>query len=376
MMRPPTPPRTESSDAGAAAVVSPVGSPRALQRQAPARNPSPPPTPPPPHRHGRTASNGGSSVHSLERSLSSSSFSPSVAAAENEQIRRLSKTIKRNVRDYGAKHASTVQLRIQMGNVCFRHGDLVGAANAYKKAVEACDSPGEPLATAYLNLGTVYWRSGEISYAIHCLERSLQVLEMVDTAAAASSSKPPPQQQRGHTKTDESSSATATAASAHHQLGLCHSLNGDWTRAMASLERAKAIRSAAPAGNGGGGGPIAVAQTVDAMGQVHRLRGEHEAALACHDRALALLSGVPGAAATTVATLLHVADAHAAAARPLDALEVLHQSRALQLSANVNSNSNTAAQYRHTLDTMAQLYDETGYPQHAAEVRLEADRCA
>lgn len=264
-------------------------------------------------------------------------------APNTDLIKALKLAVERNIRDYGEKHPTSVQLQIKLGNVYFRQGNLVGAASAYKQAVEMCDAPGEPLSTAYLNLGTVYWRSGEIPFAIQCLQQALQVNEMGFCG------------QKDHTST--------TVASAFHQLGICYSLSNDWTNALYSLERARSIRSRVS------GGAVSVAQTMDAIGKVHFMQGQFDVAMTCHEQALILLhtAGVTD----TAATLQNMANVHVGASMPDVALAVLEQVRKVQNTVGIGTAAK-AALHRQTLLMMADLYDETGCPEQASQQRREA----
>ena len=194
-----------------------------------------PPTPPPPQLHRTASSPGGipNSPETFHRRRFSTADEIDIEKiiqtnTPNDLVLAINKSIEQNIRDYGETHPTTVQLHIQMGNVCFREGSLVDAATAYRRAVDACsdDTPsGDYLSTAYLNLGTVYWRSGQIPYAIHCLKQALQTHEMHVAQLGQSLDESP------------------TAASVFHQLGICYSLSEDWTNALDSLEHARSIRS-------------------------------------------------------------------------------------------------------------------------------------
>lgn len=339
---PPPRPRTTSTSSSVSA--SSVISPHVLLKEQSAPRVVSPPTPP----RQRLVISACSRVSSSQRGNRSSKDSNSFPSTSNISdalakqqptatlVKTLQKAIQRNIRKNGKKHHNTVQFRILLGNVYFRQGNLDRAAAAYKLAVEACAAPGEHLSTAYLNLGTVRWRSGEISEAIRCLQQALH--EMLD---------------------EESMSA----ASAYHQLGLCYALTSDWTMAVTFLNRALTIRAR-------GSSQVAVGQTMDAIGRVYFMQGRYDEALAFHHHALRLLQT---AGVIDIATpLQNIANVHIAASMPQAALAVLKDVYKIQRAAGIES-AGKAVLHCQTLLKMAKLYVAIGLHEQSAQLRREAD---
>ena len=145
---------------------------------------------------------------------------------------------------YGETHVHTARLYLQLGNTEFRRGRWTAAAVAYDQARKC---PAERT-VAQLNAATVCWRQGHVRGAIQLL--------------------------RGI------ASEPQVEASACHQMGLCFALLGQSDTALQWLLRAKKAQQ---------GDPVAVARTLDTMGQVRSRDERWPEAVRLHRKALGLL---------------------------------------------------------------------------------------
>lgn len=251
------------------------------------------------------------------------------------KIQTLVKTLPKHIRKNGDKHASTAAMYNEMGNAYFRTGQNDAAIRAYRKAV-ACE-PGEQLVSAYSNLATVHWRQGQVAEAIGLLQQAWDLHELQSLSSG------------------KSMLASPTAADICHQLGLCHSLSGDFDRALHYLEEARKTRVRIA----GGTGSVPVGRTMDAIGKVHWMRGDLESAMQCHAWALACLTRLH---APTVGTLQNMARVHVAANRVEAAVSVLGEIAKVQRmnlaqAAQGSSGREEASKALHqTLDVLADLH--------------------
>lgn len=269
---------------------------------------------------------------------------PQTKPPKNE-LKVLIKSLQGHITSLGEHHPQTAVVHNQIGNYYFRKGNLEAATASYEQAV-SCE-PGEHLATSFLNLGTCYWRSGDVLHAIYYLREALKVHHEVE---------------------GKSLEEAATPASVHHQLGLCYALSGDFDLAMDSLRKALKIRERFA-------DKIEFGQTVDAIGKVHFMQGNYKAALACHKTALTHIAEGKG---PTVNTLQNMAACYIARCRPEKALSVLQHVYSIQRSVLERASKSgepaeklSKALYE-TLHTMAGLHQQLGSADHAFSLREEA----
>lgn len=198
-------------------------------------------------------------------------------------VSSLQHQLKQLQQQYGAEHAMVATTWNWLGNAHFRQGNMPAALEAYKKAV-LCE-PGEHLADAYANMGTVHWASGNVEESITYLQNSLSVHEYNVMS-------------RGQ---DPNTSLPVGAV--QYQLGLALTLHKDYEAALESLHQARAIRERVL-----GHQHMDVARTLDAMGKVFSLQGRFPQALDCHLQALRIKEDLPleGRSALFV-TISHIA---------------------------------------------------------------------
>lgn len=159
--------------------------------------------------------------------------------------------LRHSVGHYGETHPVTAKLFIKMGNLHFRKEDFTMAEMHYKKAT-LCASE---LHVAYLNLGTVYWRTKQLDKA------------------------------RKHLKlAKRGTNDTRAKASVYHQLGLCYALSKDYMNSLHALTKACNIRM-----RYNGESHTSVAKTLDAIGRVHLMQEEYDAAIHYHNKALSIV---------------------------------------------------------------------------------------
>jgi tetratricopeptide (TPR) repeat protein len=252
-------------------------------------------------------------------------------------MKLLTKALRRNISRYGETHPTTAQIYNQIGNIYFRQGDWASAAVHYKLAMRC--GGGEQLSAAYSNLGTVYWRRGEIETAIDYLHRALTAQPNLDTAGTAS---------------------------IYHQLGVCYALSNDTKNAIESLEKARAIRIRVL-----GPSDVAVALTNDAIGKVLCMQNKFDEAMACHQQALVCFQNA--GIADTSGTWLNIVHVHLAVGNRDAALAALQEACRIQKSVGIDTNKSKAILHVQTLQMMARIYEETGNTTRAEELRLEAD---
>jgi tetratricopeptide (TPR) repeat protein len=171
-------------------------------------------------------------------------------------------------RNNGPFHASVAIKWNCLGNVHFRAGQMEAALQAYKQAV-LCE-PGEHLADAYANMGTVHWATGNVEQAIVFLQNARSVHEYNCMAKG----------------TDPN--ASLAVATVQYQLGLALSLQQDYPKAMESFYHSKAIRERVLSHS-----HMDVARTLDAIGKLYFRQGNFADATACHLEALTIKEVLP-----------------------------------------------------------------------------------
>jgi len=229
----------------------------------------------------------------------------------------------------------TANLYNCLGNTHFRQGKVDEAVSAYKLAVQAADA-GEHLTAAYSNLGTCYWKSGNVSEAVHMLEQALAVHEL------------------DLVQRDQDMKASLQAAAIYHQLGVCYCLMSEYTDALSRLEQARAIRVRADASS--------VGPTLDAMGKVYLMQNRLDEAMTCHQQALQIQYNAQ--------TLRNMANVHLQSGNTTAAITVLQEVCKLQKSAGLETPSQRDL-HRQTCKLLVKLYDETGNVEQAEELRAE-----
>jgi len=279
--------------------------------------------------------------HSRHRSMGSQ-----IVVNKETNLKSLEKRLKHQIQQMGEKHPSVGGLWNCIGNWHFRTQNWTGAIHAYQQAVQ-CD-PGEHLAAAYANLGTVYWSRGNIESAVQVLNQALASYEL-DLVAEG--------------KTPEDS---LPVANCYHQLGLCHALQNEAPKALKSLERALRIRQLHSQ-------DTAVGRTLDAMGKVYLMQGDLELALTSHQEALNMLLR---ANADTLTTQMNIAAVHMGRRDYNSALLVYYQvlpkqKSAMKATKAVNMRDSAKAVYA-TLHSMARCFDQMNQRVDALRCRQEA----
>jgi tetratricopeptide (TPR) repeat protein len=248
----------------------------------------------------------------------------------------------------GEDHPTTSKLYNKVGNVYFRRGNFAVAATLYEQAAR-CASSEQQQQVAWLNLGTVYWRTQQVDTAIDYLQRAAQPQHRCRGGSgggggdSALSSEP-----------NDAAATAAIQASVYHQLGLCYALLPDYQLSIQALHKAYEIRVQYY-----GDHHWSIAKTLDAIGRVHLLQGEYEAAIHCHGRALAIAAAhqqqqqqprhsrppPPASAAGPAAimeALRNLATVFRAAGRSQDLLETLVEQLRLVTSLSSSSSSSSS----------------------------------
>ena len=201
-------------------------------------------------------------INATTKPLRSSHQSSNHGSGSNDTSLRAD--IQASVRNCGETHVHTARLYLQLGNIEFRRGRYTAAAVAYDQARKC---PAEQ-AVAELNAASVCWRQGRVRDAIQLLQASIAVPRV--------------------------------AASACYQMGLCFALLRESDTAVYWLSQAAQQQE----------DPVAVARTLDFMGQVRFRDERYTEAVRLHLKALRLLLDV-GSVSTT-RTLEHLLRAYAA----------------------------------------------------------------
>ena len=172
-------------------------------------------------------------------------------------------SLQKAIAKYGSTHPKCAALYNKLGNAHFRDGRLSQAQECYQNAV--CCDPCSCTASAYLNLGTVYWRMSDTAQAIHMLKQALACHE-------------------ANLQGNQSSLRTSSfAASVFHQLGLCHALQKQFDNAVALLNKALAIRKRLNAS-------VDVGKTLSALANVMTMKGDKQEAVAYHEQSYQILA--------------------------------------------------------------------------------------
>jgi tetratricopeptide (TPR) repeat protein len=245
---------------------------------------------------------------------------------------------------YSEDHPTTSKLYNKVGNVYFRRGHFARAATLYEQAAR-CASSEQQQHVAWLNLGTVYWRTQQVDTAIDYLQRAAQPQHRCRGGGGGALSSEP----------NDAAATAAIQASVYHQLGLCYALLPDYQLSIQALNMAYDIRAQYY-----GDHHWSIAKTLDAIGRVHLLQGEYEATIHCHGRALAIAAAyqqqqqqqprhsrlpTPASAAGPAAimeALRNLATVFRAAGRSQDLLETLVEQLRLVTSLSSSSSSSSS----------------------------------
>jgi tetratricopeptide (TPR) repeat protein len=258
-------------------------------------------------------------------------------------LKELEQSLQRHIVKHGEKSPKVAMDYLQIGNEHFRKGHMMEAEANYMLAVQ-CD-PSEHLSKAYLNLGTVKWRTGDLPSAIHFLQRALGPDELGTELRGISLEE------------------STTAASAYHQLGICYALCGEWQRAISSLEAARMIRVRVL-----GPADVSVGRTLDMIGKVWSMQGNYEEAMNYYQKALVCLmstDNVSNVSDANIATvLLNMARVQMTAGHPGAALTALQRAYKL-LKTDMVAGRNCgefqdpmkASLYQQTLQMLDRLRD-------------------
>lgn len=254
------------------------------------------------------------------------------------------KSLQHAIQQYGPFHKVVAAHYMAVGNQYFRQGNYHSAAGAYKQAIR-CE-PGPHLGDAYANLGTVYWTTGQVDFAVQMLEQALATYELVAVV-------------------DETS--TSMVAQVHHQLGLAHCLQQDYEASLKSLEMAKNIRESR-------GDHIGVAKSFDAMGKVYFCMGNLEAALLHHQQALGIIKVTKQSCLATLKNMVQIYRYQQDWRSALAVYhEILREQKARFVAASSALNGSTSAKVVYeTLLAMAECYQAMQLAGEAQQCRQEA----
>lgn len=229
-----------------------------------------------------SASSSSSTTTSFNSQPRSPSFNKSQQSSMQKEeesstkiLHKLEKKLQQNINMKGSDLEARVLIYNQIGNIYFRQDQLDRAASYYSLAIQSSAS-GATLATSYLNLGTVCWRSGNISDAIRYLETSLECEQHEEAIK--------------HNKIN-----TTTIAMVHHQLGLCYALTKNFVLAHESLNKALNIRM-----NMNSEVDVDVARTIDALGRIFFLEMKYDYSIFHHRRALQIYQKLGISDTTTI----------------------------------------------------------------------------
>lgn len=247
-----------------------------------------------------------------------------------DPLKDLERQLQTSIQQKGHGHADTAALYNEMGNMHFRQGNRKAANDSYQQAI-LCHPTGPHAATAYMNLGTVYWSSGDAESALQVLQKSLD---------CSSSDEISPQ-----------------VASVHHQMGLCHALQQDFLKAMHCMKNAYNIRKALNK-------TTDVAKTLDAMGKICYMQGELDAAIKHHELAYHLLNLTN---APTLNVLKNMAAAYEALGKDSKAIAIWKD-----LAEHFRLKPGATAHLQATLSTISRLYEKAGNQTQAFAYRQEA----
>jgi tetratricopeptide (TPR) repeat protein len=179
-------------------------------------------------------------------------------------MQSLEQALKNAVETHGSTHPKCAALYNKLGNSYFREDNLAQAKECYQNAV--CCDPCRSTASAYLNLGTIYWRTAEADRAMPMLKQALDCHE-ADLQAQG----------------NHSLLKSPFAASVYHQMGLCHALQTDFDNALASLKKSLAIYQRLKAS-------VEEGKILSAMGKVMTMKGDKQRAVAYHELSYRILA--------------------------------------------------------------------------------------
>lgn len=214
--------------------------------------------------------------------------------------------LQERIRRYGERHVMTGPAYNHLGNFYFRQGQFDWACRYYHFAAYECQV-GAHTADALANLGTVYWTKGDSGAAQIALMHALEAYAHL----------PDPDR--------------FLVANVHHQLGLVHSLHGDYHAALCALNQALVLREGGEEYDDkdvqvdnnekdelcyNEAAPM-IAKTMDAMGQVSCLAHDYHGAVRWYEHSLRQF--------WTIRTLQHLAQTYLRLGDHLeDALSAYH----------------------------------------------------
>lgn len=266
-------------------------------------------------------------------------------------VTTLQQQLKQLQQQYGDSHAMVATTWNWLGNAYFRQGNMEAALQAYKKVV-LCE-PGEHLADAYANIGTVHWTTGNVQEAIPFLRNALSVHEY----NVMSNGQDP--------------NRSIPVAGVQYQLGLALTLNKGYKEALKSLNQARAIREKVLGPN-----HMDVARTWDALGKVHFLQGDYREALKCHMQALNVKEGLPQDMARSAmsVTIMNIVSVQRAQQNLADAGIWMHRLLAAQKNQfMVLKTKALCADIGASLTTLGDIYDSAMQYSEGAACYREAE---
>eukprot|EP00977_Amphora_coffeiformis_P010226 scaffold2366_cov159-Amphora_coffeaeformis.AAC.30 len=266
-------------------------------------------------------------------------------------VTALQQQLKQLQQQYGETHAMVATTWNWLGNAHFRQGNMEAALKAYKNVV-LCD-PGEHLADAYANMGTVHWTTGNVEEAIPFLQNALSVHEYNVMS-------------RG-----QDPNTSLPVAGVQYQLGLALTLHKDYEQALFALNQARAIRERVLGHN-----HMDVARTLDAMGKAHFLQGTFESAVECHRQSLSIKECLPQevARATIAVTMSNIVEVHRAQGLLADAGMWMHRLIATQKNDFMTLKTKAlCAGIGASLTALGEIYDSAMQYSEGASCFREAE---
>lgn len=266
-------------------------------------------------------------------------------------VTSLQQQLKQLQQQYGEEHAMVATTWNWLGNAYFRQGNMEAALQAYKKAV-LCE-PGEHLADAYANMGTVHWATGNVEEAIPFLQNALSVHEY----NVMSSGQDP--------------NTSLPVGAVQYQLGLALTLHKDYEAALHALNQARVIRERVLGHN-----HMDVARTLDAMGKACSLKGDFPQALKCHLHSLRIKEAISKDAGRSVmfTTISSIAGVYRSLQNLAEAGIWMH--RLLKEQKNeflALKTKAVCADIGTTLTTLGEIYDSATQYSEANTCYREAD---
>ncbi|GAX25675.1 hypothetical protein FisN_15Lh044 [Fistulifera solaris] len=232
------------------------------------------------------------------------------------------------VETHGSTHPKCTALYNKLGNAYFREGNLAQAKECYQNAV-SCD-PCRGTASAYLNLGTIYWRMAEADRAMPMLKQALDCHE-ADLQAEGI----------------QSLQNSSFAASVYYQMGLCHALQRDFDNASSFLKKSLAIYQRLNAS-------VEEGKMLSAMGKVMTMKGDKQRAVAYHELSYRILASNQ---ALTPVYLSNLAKAYEAVGETSKALAMYKEMLTIIQERDTTTRAATEQKVKQLMDEAEKLHN-------------------